>query len=211
MSPGALERLRLKAKHGLILQEILDTLGRRGLWFSPYIIYCESEVPGEGDNGQAQQFEYRELHSTETAMIAAIEGRRMPEAEIRERFDAGGVAFGAFHGDRLIAYIWANLRQFPRLGDSPPVRDLEGDEAYLYDTYTIQEYRGKAIIPGLRVPLRRALWAVGRHKCYSINMYFNRPARRLKEKFGARELELRFSLNLFGRIRKDFLLRTLSG
>ncbi len=210
MSPRVLERLRLRAKHGLVLQEVLDTLGRWGLWFSPYIVYCESEAPGASDNGKAQQIEYRELQPTDTAVIAAIEGRHVAESVFGERFDSGSIAIGAFHEDRLVAYTWANIRQFPGLGGSPPVRDLESDEAYLYDAYTIRQFRGKAIIPGLRAYLYCTLRATGRHKFYSVSVYFNRSARRFKEKLGARESELRFSMNLFGRIRKDILLRTRS-
>jgi len=207
MSTGVLQRLRRKAKHGLILQEILNTLGRRGLWLCPYIVYRESEVPGSNDNTRAQQLEYRELLSTETPIIAAIEGYELQEAKIRERFTRGDVAFGTFSDDRLVAYTWANLRKFPGLGDAPAVRDLDSEEAYLYDAYTIREFRGIAIIPELRTYLYTALRTSGRHKFYSVSVYFNRSARRFKEKLGAREAELRFSVNLFGRIHKDFLIK----
>jgi hypothetical protein len=210
MNTGVLQRLRLKAKHGLILQEILNTLGRRGLWFCPYIVYCEVGVPFSGDKFRAQQLKYRELLPPETPTIAAMGGRQLSEAEIAGRFTCGDVAFGTFHGERLVACTWANLRHFPGLGDSPPVRDLNSEEAYLYDAYTIREFRGRAIIPELRNCLYGALHTAGRRKFYSVSVYFNRSARRFKEKLGARELELRFSVNIFGRIRKDFLIRAHS-
>jgi hypothetical protein len=178
MSFGVLERLRIRAKHGLILQEILDTLGRRGLWFCPYIVYCEFGVPFSGGKGPAQQLEYRELLQSEAQIIAAMEDHQLPEAKIGERFARGDLAFGAFYGDRLVACTWANLRNFPGLGNSPPIRDLNSEEAYLYDAHTIREFRGRAIIPELRNCLYSTLRAAGRHKLYSVTVYFNRSARR---------------------------------
>lgn len=211
MVRGVLERLHLKARHGLILQEIMNTLGRRGLWVSPYIVYCESGVPGEDDNGELTGLVFREIRLADTPTVAVMDGNRIPEAEIRDRLSRGSVAFGAFRGDSLVAIMWANLKWFQGLGDSPPVRDLARDEAYMYGAFTVQEHRGRGIIPAMRTPFRRHLWAAGIRKCYSVNMYFNRSARRLKQKFLARELELRLSIILFGHFRKDILLKTLSG
>jgi len=210
MSIRTLKKMRYKAKHGLLIQEILNSFGRRGMWVSPYITYCETDEPVEYNSRELQDIEFRELQLDDAGMIAAMEENAIPEDKIEKRFADGGIAFGAFYRGRLVAIIWANLNYISGLGDSPPIRKLESDEAYLYGTFTLREYRGRGIIPALRAPFRRRLGEIGRHKCYSVNMYFNRAARRMKEKFGARQLELRLSIALFGRIRKDFLLKILS-
>ena len=192
------------------MQEILNTFGRRGVWISPYIVYCESREPVMVANKELAEFEFRELQPSDSEAIAVMEGYGVTEPTISERFAEGEVAFGAFIRGQLVAIIWASLKFFQGLGNMPAVRDLESDEAYMHGAYTLREYRGGGIMTALRVPFRRRLAEIGRHKCYSVNMLFNRSARRLKVKIGAQELELRLSVILFDRIRKDVLLRNLS-
>lgn len=211
MTFDALNRLRYKAKHGLVMQEILNTLGRRGVWISPYVVYCESREPVVAANEELAEIEFRELRPSDSEAIAAMEGYRATNPKINERFAEGGLAYGAFHHGQLVAINWANLKVFLGLGDLPAVRELESDEAYMHGAYTLREYRGRGIMSDLRVPFRRRLAEIGRHKCYSVNMLFNRSARRFKNKSGAQELELRLSVILFDRIRKDVRLRSLAG
>ena len=207
---NALERLRYKAKNGLVTQEVLNTLGRRGVWISPYVVYCESRDPVVVANEELAEIEFRELRPSDSELIAAMEGCGATEPKINKRFAAGGVAYGAFHHGQLVAINWANLKVFLGLGNLPAVRQLERNEAYMHGAYTLREYRGRGIMSYLRVPFRRRLAEIGRHKCYSVNMLLNRSARRFKKKSGAQELELRLSVILFDRIRKDVLLRNLS-
>jgi hypothetical protein len=59
----------------------------------------------------------------------------------------GDIAFGAFDGARLVAYVWRSTTSAPHTEEvwvraKPPY-------CYSYKSFAVHEYRGKRIVPGL--------------------------------------------------------------
>jgi GNAT superfamily N-acetyltransferase len=84
---------------------------------------------------------------------------------------------------------------------------LQANEAYIFDTYTVEKARGKGLASHLRPHLYEELANLGRDRIYSITVLFNRPASRLKAKLGAQIIELRVLIELCHRWRFHRVLR----
>lgn len=198
-------KLKGRLRHGLATQELLDRLGRAGVVFYPYIVFRECDAGLEP--ARHTGFEIRRLGQHDTEQLVTVAARTLSRQKVEERFRNGHLAVGAFDGGSLVAYTWCNRTHFGGVGQKTPRRLLEGHEAYLYDAFTAPDYRGHGLVPQLRSELYRQLAADGRDELYSVSLYFNRSARRFKQKLGARPVELRLSVNLFDRFKRDLRLR----
>ena len=98
------------------------------------------------------------------------------------------------HQGRLVAFTWCDLNECTFRGHRFRLKD---NEAYLFDMYTIEKYRGKGIAPYLRFQLYRELRKLGRVKLYSVSGYLNKSAVKFKDKLGAKQLKLGIYINLF--------------
>lgn len=200
-------RLRGRLQHGLATQEILDRLARRGIVLYPYLVFQEfAEVQFSAEQ-VSNPFRARQLTENDTAQLTAMPDRPRTEAGIRERFRLGHVGIGAFEQDSIVAYTWCDLQKLSSPGQGSALRPLERDEAYMYDAYTIPRCRGRGLVPFLRSEVYKVMQTLGRRRLYSVSVLFNRPARRFKAKLGAREVELRLSINLFQKFKRDVLLK----
>lgn len=203
MRKGIVARALDKARHGLLLQEGLNRLGRLGLLMRPYVVYLEKD-PDVGEEPAAlESISVRELTPADLPALYALPHHDVPNHDYDRRFEAGDVSCAAFDGERLVAFTWAKLKEFPGISGGPPLRSLKPDEAYLYDAYTHPSYRGRGIVPVLRKHLYRILAARGHSRCYSVTLMFNRSARRFKEKLRARAIERRLAVRLFRRFHVD--------
>lgn len=200
-------RLKGRLQHGLATQEILDRLARRGLVFYPYLVFHELADIYFSRPAALATVRTRPLVEEDALQISDVAGRPQELDRIRNRFRNGQLAVGAFEGDKLIAYTWCNRRHIGGVGQNTPRRTLADNEAYLYDAFTSPDYRGYGLVPHLRSELYRQLEAEGRRHIYSVSLFFNRSARRFKLKLGATAVELRLSVNLFEKFKRDFLLR----
>ncbi len=201
-----ISRLKGRLRHGLVTQELLDRLARCGFVVYPYILF-EEFADSRFDSSDLPTLTTRRLTADDAARVATIAVRSQDVEQIADRFRRGNIAVGAFDGDELVAYTWCNLDHIGGIGQKSPQRYLTEEEAYLYDAYTLPAYRGHALVPHLRTELYRILQAEGRRRIYSISLLFNRSARRFKAKLGASMLELRLSINLFEKFRRDVLLK----
>lgn len=84
---------------------------------------------------------------------------------------------------------------------------LKEDEAYIFDTLTLLDYRGKGFAPILRYYLYKELRNLGRTKLYSYVDCLNTPAVRLKFKVNAEKIKLYLSIDLFGKWRFNYTLK----
>ncbi len=71
------------------------------------------------------------------------------------------------------------------------------NEAYLFDAFTLREYRGHNIAPFMRYSCYQELSKMGYNTFYSYSDYFNVPAIRFKAKLAARLLRLCLYIRLF--------------
>jgi hypothetical protein len=208
--PDVFAKIKGRLKHGLAIQEVLDRFARRGLVFYPYIVFREF---ADTEYSRPADFSIttRRLGEEDVEQLSDMPSRPQERERILDRFRNSHLAVGAFDEDRLVAYTWCNRRYFGGVGQNTPRRELAADEAYLYDAFTTPDYRGYGLVPHLRSEVYRQLNADGRRSIYSVSLYFNRSARRFKLKLGATPVELRLSVNLFDKFKRDLLLRRYAG
>ena len=79
--------------------------------------------------------------------------------------------------------MWINIKE---RGFKETIIQLKSDEAYLWNMYTMESFRGMNIAPYLRYKSYEVLKGMGRDKLYSISEYFNTPAIKFKLKLNAK-------------------------
>jgi len=142
-------------------------------------------------------------------MVAMIESDQLPRIEelpdrqttvdvMKARLRRGDRCLGVFHREKLIAFSWAFLSHIYLGRYRLP---LEPDEAYLFDAYTVPDFRGRGLSGFLRYHLYRELQKQGRTWLYSISYADNHPALRFKEKLGGYPIHRGVSIRLFHRWR----------
>jgi len=124
--------------------------------------------------------------------------------EVAGWFGEGKLCFGVRDGSKLVAKMWCDLEAFHF---PPNYRLLEDDEVYLYAACVARDYRGKNLAPLMRSACCVALREMGRSRFYSYTDYFNYPARRFKEKLGAKNEALRIHVDLFGKWSNTWTLK----
>lgn len=116
----------------------------------------------------------------------------------------GDVCLCVRRGEEIVALAWHSLT----LNHSPHWPGALGaDEAYLYDMYVFEAWRGHELAPALRLHSYQVLAALGRSRFYSITECHNRASLRFKRKLGARILFTGLYVSLFNRYRWRVVLR----
>ena len=184
---------------------ILYRLRRVGIKIDPFLTVREGDCSLNLDH-LTNAFSLGFLSATSIEELVQLEpGSRRDE--ITDWFREGKLCFGVRDGSRLVAKMWCDLEAFHF---PPNYRELEDDEAYLFAAYAAPEYRGQSLAPIMRSACCAALREMGRSRFYSYTEYFNYPARRFKEKLGARNEALRIHVDLFGRWSITLTLRRYS-
>ncbi|MGI9316585.1 MAG: GNAT family N-acetyltransferase [bacterium] len=191
--------------YGLVLAAILSRLKKLGITIEPYYIIQEGEYYGQTKNWVelCEIGHSKFLGKDEIGEVALLGG----EADVKpllHRLDLGHLCFGLFIEDKLVAYMWCDLKEF---NYQPYHHFLEKDEAYLYDARVAQSYRGKNLAPFFRAQFYSALKQYSKDTFYSFSEYTNTPAIRFKKKLGARFLKLCLYINLWGEYSKNWVLR----
>lgn len=194
---GIIAQLRDKRRHHLVLQTVSRVLGGRGIEIVPYYVTHESLKP--------------ESEPSVDPDLGPVSARPLSPAEIEEVYthpegklmgdeatllDEHCLCFGLKVKGETAACMWCNLNRCHSRIVRFPIRE---DEAYLCSAVTLKTYRGKNLAPLLRYELYRYLNQFGRTNFYSITEYFNTPARKFKEKLGARHLRLGLHIRLFNK------------
>jgi hypothetical protein len=197
---GLLQRLRGRIRNGLIVQDLLDSLGHLGLVVRPYFVNAEFG-PHEEAPPLPEQCSVRRLAVADVEEMIRITLRPPSATDLASSVEKY-YCLGLFNEGELVAYAWANTRGVP-VPDSGGAKlfELTANEAYLFDIYVIPRYRGTRLAGTLAQLMHSELIGLGHHHFYSLTIAFNRSARRFKTRLGAREMELRLYLHLrWGRL-----------
>lgn len=202
-----LQEVKNRFKNRKIIQSFLEILAGFGIYINPYYVYQE-DLPRSVLRDFGPGFEKYEtvfLAIEDMKIIGNIEGRKAREETFRNRLKKGNKCLAVKKGDEIVAYSWCNLDVF----DHPPERGfkLNANEAYLFDAYTLREYRGHSIAPFMRHSCYQELSKSGRNTLYSYSDYFNAPAIRFKTKLNARRLRLCLYIRLFNRFSGHWQLK----
>lgn len=65
-----------------------------------------------------------------------------------QRFSRGSVCSCLFHQNKIVSYCWLSFQE-EWIGEIETTISLKMDEVYLFDAFTLPEYRGKNLFPFL--------------------------------------------------------------
>ena len=202
-SPAFRRQLRAKLQHGGVPRLLIDGLSRLGIRIVPYYLMSE-DCDARIEPPQERALEVVRLKHEDMPRLADLPVGVRSLAGLIELLNRGKHCLALEDRGRIAAFCWYGLDECTFQGFR---FDLAQDEAYLFDAYTLPEYRGAGLAPYLRSVLYRELAATGRRRLYSITTYFNQPAFRFKAKLGARVLHLGVHLELGSRLRFSRVLK----
>lgn len=203
---GVVKKASQRAHHGLLLMFILNRLAKTGLEIYPYYLMqaglCNengSELRRKLDPGTPDLLELSDVRA-----ISSIPGYHVSEKRALEWLANGCRCFGVKRDAEIASLVWCNLRECRSRTLSFPLGE---DEAYLFDSYTAEAFRGKNLAPYLRYQMYKHLASMGRTKCYSSIHLFNTPSLKVARKVNARPLRLYLYINLFNQCHCRFVLK----
>lgn len=189
-----LQRFASRARHGQLVQEVLDRMARRGVFVYPYQLVHERAGTEPEANEGVERFEMRFLDPSEVDAVLSIRERPRNPDKTKQRFRSGG-CFGVWDGDTLAAYSWYSTERVPVAAGGTRLCSLPAGYLYLYDAYVLRAYRGFRLAGLMRYRLYEALRDTGATDFASISLTFNRSTRRFKARLGAVEVEHRLQLS----------------
>lgn len=185
---------------------LLDVLGKLGVYIQPFVVIQEGLKAGMDEEfaDRFTNFQFRYLDKEDMTRIASLVERRVSLEQLISHLDQGRRCLACLEGDDLVAFSWFNLDTGPH----PAYRYRIGeDEAYLFDAFTLPNYRGRGIAPYVRYRLYLELEKLGYTRLYSVSETYNKPAIRLKMKLRAKIVQRGVRVYLFKRWGRSFLFK----
>jgi len=200
-----LKNIKKAVANGLVLDAIFWRLKRLGITFEPYYIIQEGDFFGQTLKWGKEYEVYHSkfLGKDEIGEVAYLEGI-VDVRRLSHRLDLGHLCYGLFKEDKLVAYMWCDLKEF---NHSPCRHILKKNEAYLYNAQVAPNYRGNNLAPYFRAQFYSALKLYSKVTFFSYSIYANTPAIRFKKKLGARFLKLCLYINLWDKYSRNWVLR----
>jgi len=201
-----LQKVLIKVRYGMVRQVLRKQILRIGIEISPYYLFIEgienSVIPAI--TGLESDFSAGIL-LTEDMGLMENNGSGFSPEEFLDFLKAGQKCIGIKHKGEIAAFMWIN---FSELKYKLLCMQLKSNEAYLWNMFTLEPYRGKNLAPYLRYKSYEILHEMGRDTLYSISEYFNAPAIKFKKKLNARILKLALYINLFKKFERNFTLKS---
>lgn len=200
-----LNLIRYRIKHGLVLHSLLNLLLRFGISINPYWIdeeglhLCKEPKIRNDDQGL-----YRTGPVEKNTILELYQNIGWNTAELQYRLEHDYHAVGLYRKDAMTAFMMMRYQGFAFRGNHI---ELTQQEAYLDNMYTYEDYRGRNLAPYLRYQGYEKLAEKGKTRCYSITQYFNTSSQKFKAKLGAKHAELWLHIGLFGKFKRNFLLK----
>lgn len=193
-----LKYIRLKIRHNPFPRVILDALAKMGIKTQPYYLCVEglSDRTLPPYETGFHQYLFSFLGPEDMKKIGTIPHRFFSEQQLLSRLKKGQLCFAAKCRGKIAAFAWCNLEECHYDGCNFP---LKNHEAYLFDTYTLNSFRGRGIAPYLRYHLYEELARMGRKRLYSVSERFNIPSIRFKQKLNAKFVGRGIYVELFKR------------
>lgn len=187
-----LANIKSAISHRLFMKSAGDWVRRNlKLSFLPYYLTEEGLEPIEFNDNDPVGFEVC-LINTKDLEEAAKLNHSLNLEHWRALLDKGHICVALKKSNILVAYCWAVPEEYSfRPGSSP----LGPRDAYLYNAFTLEEFRGMGLAPYMRKHCYEILRAQGYRRLFSITEYFNTSAINFKMKLGARFIScnLKFS------------------
>jgi hypothetical protein len=201
---GPAGRIWRRVRYRTLIEEFLTRLGRRGLRIELKYISLEGGVPPWKPIWDYDEYEFGFLKPEDVGAIIAKSERRLVKEKVLGRLHEGKRCFVLKHRNSIVSYVWCNFTTCHARGREFP---LGGNEAYLFDSYTSRNYRGKDLAPFVRCRLYQELSKMGKTRYYSATSLFNSPSLNFKAKIGAVPIELFLYVCLFGRWERQWSIK----
>ena len=191
--------LFIRIRHGLFLFTLRNFIARFGIDLSPYYWVVENALDYQPPKIKDSSNEYtiKELKEED---LDRIKGVSLTDYK-------GSKILGLMDQDQLAVFNCIKLQDFDV---NKKKFMIYKNEAYLFNMYTFQNYRGRNLAPYLRHLTYQHLSNEGIEKIYSITDYFNHSSHKFKKKLGAKPKTLYLTIGLFKKYYRTFLLKRYS-
>jgi len=200
-----LQIIKHRVKYHLILQSVSDMLEWVGIAIVPYYVFEES-IADKLDlmlesglspltSGFLSIQEINNLCKNPENNDLAWERPRL--------LDGVSKCFALKYNNEIISYM---VCDFHRCSSRLLAFSLKNEEVYLSRAFTPPKYRGNNLATFLEGELYKQLYNMGFRRYLSINIVYNTPSLRFKEKLHSRPVELRLFIKLF-KHKKSYSLR----
>jgi hypothetical protein len=192
---SVLRKIINKIRYGMVLQVINNRIERLGIIIKPYYLFLEglnyAQLPEIKENMSDYHCEFLGPDD----MKAVAKGKTgLSENDYLSFLSEGQKCLAVKYRDDIAAFMWINVNEFRY---KEVAYALDHQEAYLWNMFTMEPFRGMNLAPYLRYKSYEMLQDMGRNKLYSISEYFNTPAINFKKKLNARITKLQLYINLF--------------
>ncbi|RJP84781.1 MAG: GNAT family N-acetyltransferase [Desulfobacteraceae bacterium] len=201
-----LNKYRIKYRYSHSLRLFFDAMSKFGIRIAPYYTFREriSSLKTPTLSKELEHCKISFLGPEDIRAMAKIPGRKFSEADLLKRFNEGQKCLGMKKGGAIIAFNWCNFKELTFKWHRMP---LGKNEAFMFDAYTLPDYRGKGIAPFLRHHFYKELEKISITRLYSYTDYFNTPAVKFKLKLGAEKEKLNLYIVLFNKWPFHFILK----
>ncbi|GGW27871.1 hypothetical protein [Arenibacter certesii] len=199
-------RFREVIKNGMLLFGVKNRLARIGITIMPYYwVQEEFETCAEPQiKGDVSEFKVRELNLDELMLVSkGIENLHLDVLE--KQYNECLLCLGLEHNNQIAAYMIIGVKDLHFRGRLFPINN---NEAYLSSMWTFHDFRGRNLAPYLRYKSYQVLKEQGRDIKYSISEYFNKSTLKFKNKLNSKPLQLFIYFDLFGKWKRNYLLKS---
>ncbi len=203
---GFWNRIKNKLRYSSFLRIVLDGIAKTGIRIFPYYIVLEGLFNRSIPHLETgfDEYDLGFLGPNDMKTISSIPGRNFTEESLLQRLQNNQTCLGIKYRGELAAFTWCDFDRCNFKWYKFPLKD---NEAYLFDAYTLMQFRGKGLAPYIRYQCYKELAKSGRHKLFSVSECVNTPSRKIKEKLNAKFIELRLSVELFWKWSFDLRLK----
>ena len=209
LSNKTFHKIKHKVIYDLLMRKTAKLLNRVGLVIRFYYVFKEglSDAEEKDFSLESQNYEITFLDSEDIATLDHLEEHDATVSGMQTQIRLGHKCLGLKNDGKIVGFTWC---QFDKFVDYPPSKgfDLEQNEAYLYDTYILPDYRGRNLAALLSYKCHQELAKIGRTVLYSASLIPNTPAIRFKKKIGAQKLYLGLHMQLSKQYSCNWKIRT---
>lgn len=174
-----------------------------GITINPYFLVREAfQNPGEKDV-LPDGFFVHTLQPEHAGLVSELNEWSTPE-EVTRRLQNGHICVVLRNNEDVAGYTWADLAQ---VNDSACPYQLSQGEAYLYDAFVGEKYRGGGLASKMRTASYRKLFSLGITGFVSVSDYFNTGSIKFKSRLGAQPERLYLQIKLGSRELCNWLLK----
>jgi hypothetical protein len=190
------DKIKSLFKYNIFVKTVLEGMALKGIKIQPYYLVLE-QLDENINFSFEKEFEgYTCGYLTREEMEEVSSCRNWGHsAEFYvDRMNIGQKCFGVKYTGSLAAFLWIDVKECNFKGKK---FKLKTNEAYFYDQWTVEKYRGKKIASFIRLQCYRTLNREGRNVFFSISEVFNKPAIKFKQRLGAKNIKIGIYIELF--------------